>query len=26
MNHRRDFTKAVNQLVETGSVEAGGVV
>ncbi len=24
MNHRRDFTKAVNHLMETGNVEAGG--
>nr|DAT91179.1 MAG TPA: hypothetical protein [Caudoviricetes sp.] len=26
MNHRRDFTKAVTQLMETGTMEAGGVV
>ena len=23
---RRDFTKVVNQLVETGTMEAGGIV
>ncbi|WP_294379058.1 hypothetical protein [uncultured Clostridium sp.] len=26
MNHRRDFAKVVNQLMETGNMEAGGVV
>lgn len=26
MNHRCDFAKAVNQLMETGNVKAGGVV
>lgn len=26
MNHRRDFAKAVNQLMKIGIVEAGGAV
>lgn len=26
ISHRHDFVKAVNQLMETGNVEVGGVV